>query len=391
VAKAKTGKSKVSAKGYEAKGAATFKIDDKHVIGGYCSMPEPDQRSFSGAMASDRLSAIVGNDKKWVNGTRLRYYFFDRDSDGTSVILADGTTEFRSWVGANAQRNVVRNAFKAWKKLGIGLEFEEVDNREDAEIRIGFMAGDGSWSYLGRDILNRGKNLRTMNFGWDLTGRDGSDTALHEIGHTLGMPHEHQNPNSGILWNEEEVYRRLAAPPNNWDRETTFHNIIRKIDPDTVTGSDWDKDSIMHYPFSAGMINAPAEFKTSPLIPDDGLSAHDKAWVQKFYPRLKKKDHIEMRAFEAQMLDLKPGDQFNGVFEPQESRNFTFQTFGDTDMVLVLFEDTDDGPVYLSGDDDGGEDFNAKIKIRLIKGRRYILRARLYFSWDNGKSAVIVF
>ena len=79
------------------------------------------------------------------------------------------------------------------------------------------------------------------------------------------------------------------------------------------------------------------------------------------------------------------------MFEPQESRNFTFQTFGDTDMVLVLFEDTDDGPVYLSGDDDGGEDFNAKIKIRLIKGRRYILRARLYFSWDNGKSAVIVF
>ena len=26
-------------------------------------------------------------------------------------------------------------------------------NREDAEIRIGFMQDDGSWSYVGRDIL----------------------------------------------------------------------------------------------------------------------------------------------------------------------------------------------------------------------------------------------
>lgn len=391
MAKAKSGKSKSKSKGAKGADETTFKIDDKHSIGGYCSMPEPDQRDLSSSIGADRLSAIVGNDKKWVNGTRLRYYFFDRPSDGVSVILANGSTQFRSWVGANNQRAVVRNAFKAWKKLGIGVEFEEVDNREDAEIRIGFQDGDGSWSYLGRDILNRGKNLRTMNFGWDLTGRDGLDTALHEIGHTLGMPHEHQNPNAGIVWNEEEVYRRLAAPPNRWDRATTFHNIIRKIDADTVTGSDWDKNSIMHYPFSAGMISSPPEFMTSPLIPEDGLSARDKAWALKFYPKLLKKDHVEMRAFEAQMLDLRPGEQFNGVFEPQESRTFTIQTFGDTDMVLVLFEDTPDGPIYLSGDDDGGEDFNAKIKTRLIKGRRYIVRARLYFSWDNGKSAVIVF
>ena len=55
-----------------------------------------------------------------------------------------------------------------------------------------------SWSYLGRDILSdriAPKHKPTMNFGWDIT-RD-TDAALHEIGHTLACPHEHQNPNSG--------------------------------------------------------------------------------------------------------------------------------------------------------------------------------------------------
>ena len=71
----------------------------------------------------------------------------------------------------------------------------------------------------------------------------------HEIGHTIGFPHEHQNPNAGIVWDEEAVYRALGGPPNNWSRETTFHNIIRKIQPDRVQGSTWDPDSVMHYPF----------------------------------------------------------------------------------------------------------------------------------------------
>jgi Astacin (Peptidase family M12A) len=136
-----------------------------------------------------------------------------------------------------------------------------VTSRDEAEIRVGFMQGDGSWSYLGRQILDRGANERTMNFGWDLlrTARE-ADTALHEIGHTLGLPHEHQNPNAGIVWDEEKVYTSLGGPPNNWPRETTQWNILRKIEPDTVQGSNWDPDSIMHYPFPAGLILQQRDF-----------------------------------------------------------------------------------------------------------------------------------
>ena len=48
---------------------------------------------------------------------------------------------------------------------------------------------------------------------------------------------------------------RRSLSPNSWPREKTFWNIIRKIPPDSVQGSSWDPDSIMHYPFEAGLIN----------------------------------------------------------------------------------------------------------------------------------------
>jgi len=81
----------------------------------------------------------------------------------------------------------------------------------EAELRIGFMPGDGSWSYLGRDCLLVPQGERTMNFGWDLRTSYGRSTARHEIGHALGMPHEHQNPHAGIIWDTEAVYRQVLS------------------------------------------------------------------------------------------------------------------------------------------------------------------------------------
>ena len=60
--------------------------------------------------------------------------------------------------------------------------------------------------------------------------------------------------------------------PNEWDRAKTFYNIIRKINPDAVQGSNWDPDSIMHYPFEARLIKEPSRYQTG-LQPQGGLSS----------------------------------------------------------------------------------------------------------------------
>ncbi|ODS23115.1 hypothetical protein AB835_10680 [Candidatus Endobugula sertula] len=165
-----------------------------------CSIPEVQARDLSHITDGTRLRLISKLDRMWVNGTQLTYYFFKEPA---------------RWRGGNTQENVVREAFSKWKNLGIGLVFREVQEPEDAIIRIGFDQNDGSWSYVGRDSIDYASNPheRTTNFGWDLTTTYGQDTALHELGHVLGFPHEHQNPRAGIVWNEEKVYESFGGPP----------------------------------------------------------------------------------------------------------------------------------------------------------------------------------
>lgn len=354
----------------------------------YCSMPAEPVREFAPNVSDERAEAILVSSKKWVNGTKLRYYFFDPATYGAASAAV--SAKVQTWSGSDAQRQVVRNAFKAWKDLGIGLEFEETNNRMAAEVRIGFLRGDGSWSYIGRDILNQGRDSRTMNLGWDLAANAyGMTTALHEIGHTLGMPHEHQNPFAGIVWNEEEVYRRLALPPNNWDRDTTFHNIIRKIAPNEVTGSQWDPDSVMHYQFERGMILQPAQY-TNGIFPPGTLSPKDKEYIRTFYPALEDASYKKLTPHQSVQLNLTAGMQADFIFEPTESRYYEMRTFGQSDTVMVLFEDVNGENVYLSGDDDSGEDYNAYIRYRLLAGKKYIVRLRLYYAHAVGACSIML-
>mgnify|MGYP002777799210 CR=1 FL=1 len=354
----------------------------------FCALHERPTRVFALGVTSERERLINKLGNKWVSGTVLRYYFFDRDTDGQNVLLSDGTTQWRTWVGAEAQRAVVRRGFEAWKNVGIGINFQEVNDREEAEIRIGFMRGDGAWSWLGREILEHGPNERTMNFGWDLTRSGELDTAIHEIGHTLGFPHEHQNPKAGIEWDEEAVYASLAQPPNNWDRQTTFWNIIRKLSASEVEGTTWDPDSVMHYPFGRGLIKKPERYANG-LQPAGGLSAKDEAWVKSLYPPVQEAEE-KLKPSQSVLLNISAGGQRHFTVTPEETRYYQFQTFGTSDTVIVLFEDDNGQLRYRTGADDSGQDINAFFRIKLIKGRRYVLRIRLYYSDRPGETAVMM-
>ena len=229
-----------------------------------------------------------------------------------------------------------------------------------------------------------------MNFGWDLTRSPRElDTALHEIGHTLGFPHEHQNPNSGIVWDEEAVYTSLAQPPNRWSRSTTFHNIIRKLNPSEVQGSTWDPDSIMHYPFEPGLIKQPVLY-TNGLTPAGGLSATDLLVAKQFYPQVNNTNYPELKLSQSVSLNIAAQEQKDFSIIPSFTRYYEIRTFGTSDTVIVLFEEDNGELRYVTGDDDSGEERNAYFRIKLYKDHKYVLRVRLYYAQSSGDTAIMM-
>lgn len=359
------------------------KLEQRHIIGSgkdqdahrFCSLPQVREREFGPEVSENRASLIRYISKKWVNGTKLRYYFFTSGP----------------WAGPASEMDLVREGFEVWTDVGIGLEFEEIDTIDDAEVRIGFLQGDGAWSYVGRDVIDiPGQFERTMNFGWRIADDPrGVDVPVHEIGHTCGFPHEHQNPFSGIVWDEDAVYAFFGGPPNNWSRDQTFNNVLRKLSPAMVEGSDWDPDSIMHYGFPAGLILQPSEYRNG-LTPALGLSQDDIAEVKRFYPPISNTRYPLLEPFRPEILSLAPAEQANFRIEPAATREYSMRTFGRSDTVMVLFEERDGDLHFLAGDDDSGSDLNASITTWLQAGRNYVLRLRLYLNWASGDTAVML-
>lgn len=156
----------------------------------------------------------------------------------------------------------------------MGIKFEFVNVKSNADIKIGFDGKGGAWSYIGTDARFTGQTTASMNFGWfDVA------TVIHEFGHALGMIHEHQNPfGKPIDWNVDKVYK-WAAETQRWSKETTFGNILSKYNTNLLNGSDFDKESVMLYFFPSELTNdnrgTQQNFK---------LSKTDIDWLLKNYP-----------------------------------------------------------------------------------------------------------
>jgi hypothetical protein len=334
-----------------------------------CGQPTPVHRTFEPNVSILRMGYILSSSLKWVNGTVIKYSFIE---------------------GAESQKNVVRKAFETWKSLGIGISFKEVSTPDDSMVRIGFDWTDGSWSYVGRDILSIPKTYRTMNLGWDLTADSyGMTTAIHEIGHTIGFQHEHQSPFSGIVWDTQAVYSEFSGPPNNWPKSKIDSNVINKLPANKVEGSSWDPKSIMEYEFGPGLVLQPAEYKDG-IYPPGILSANDITGVKSFYPLVTPASVKKLQLHKSVPVIATSGGQDDFIFKAPSTKKYTFQTVGELDTVMVIYEKAKTENHYLAGDDDSGLEKNAKIRLPLVKGRDYLVNIRVMYAPDLQSGSIIV-
>jgi serralysin len=174
--------------------------------------------------------------------------------------------------------NMVIQMAKEWEQYA-NITFDFGDDWP-ADIRIGFMQGQGSWSMYGTDAITAPQNQITMNLGWfnDSTpDEEFRRTTVHEFGHALGCIHEHSSPGGNIIWNKPVVYDYYWRS-QGWQPQQVDEQVFMKYSADMTNFTQLDPLSIMMYPIPPGFANITVGWNTD-------LSETDKQMIAYMYPR----------------------------------------------------------------------------------------------------------
>lgn len=174
------------------------------------------------------------------------------------------------------------NAFNEWSKY-TEIDFVMANGFNDSDIRISFEENSGHWSYIGSEAENHSlAGKATINFDpidfQRINEEHRYGIILHEIGHSLGLIHEHQKENSPIIWNKAQVYNDCKTW-YGWDNAKVDHNIFNSHNSnDLFYSKEFDTDSIMLYAIPNGWSSNYHINETN-----KHLSDFDKKFAKAFY------------------------------------------------------------------------------------------------------------
>jgi hypothetical protein len=189
------------------------------------------------------------------------------------------TVGFLERVPADFQQHFLMHA-NAWGQYA-NVVFSLAGPGEVPMVRV-TCRGDGYWSYLGPQILSIPADQPTMSlqdFDRGMPESEWRRVVRHEVGHTLGLLHEHALPEIIALLDPEAVIADFMAT-QGWSRQMIIEQILTPPAPGSYRSRKPNANSIMCYQFAAKDTRNRQPIPGGlDITPDDG------AFVGSLYPR----------------------------------------------------------------------------------------------------------
>lgn len=150
------------------------------------------------------------------------------------------------------------------------------------DVRISRDAS-GYWSYLGTDILRVPQDQPTMNLQ-GFTERTSDDeyarVVTHEVGHTLGFPHEHMRAEI-VSQIDGEAAIAYFGRTQGWSRSEVMQQVLTPLDERSIRGTpDAEETSIMCYGLPGSIMR-----DGQPVPGGSRITEEDFAFAASLYPR----------------------------------------------------------------------------------------------------------
>jgi len=179
------------------------------------------------------IRGVLDSMKQWPRGSVLEVCFIDPDRS-LRAIFADASTK---WVQGTSLR----------LDFGAPPGFRDCNPAAPSKIRVAFRKNQKSWSYIGNDSEKMDDDGASLNIQVRSSNRASIEASvLHELGHALGLVHEHQSPKAKcsdeLKW--DEIFRRYSSLPQA-QVKAMFETLAGDAERWRTTA--YDKTSIMHY------------------------------------------------------------------------------------------------------------------------------------------------
>ncbi len=178
-----------------------------------------------------------------------------------------GDTVKIQMIGPQTFIDAVTTQLKTYAQPVYNLNFEFVTSGGDVVIDNKYTGGGVTYGL--------GSQKPTIS----LSGTS-SHLVLHEFGHAMGMQHEMKNPNAKITWIASVLESKYGGrnSPGGGQQSFVQSQIMSKLDPNTVTATEFDPKSVMIYGLSSD-----TNQEGITMSPSQTYTDLDKQWIVSAY------------------------------------------------------------------------------------------------------------